>query len=78
VINIACGEAITVNAIIDLINDLLGKDIKPKYEPSRPGDVKHSLAEITLAERIIGFKPVESFKSGLQKAINWYAENLPH
>jgi nucleoside-diphosphate-sugar epimerase len=75
-VNIACGEAITVNAIIDLINKLLDKDIKPKYDPSRAGDVKHSLADISLAEKIIGYKPVESFKSGLEKSIEWYRKNL--
>jgi UDP-glucose 4-epimerase len=75
-VNIACGEAITVNAIIDLINKLLSKDIKPKYDPPRAGDVKHSLADISLAEKIIGYKPVESFKSGLEKSIEWYRENL--
>jgi UDP-glucose 4-epimerase len=76
VINIACGEAITVNAIIDMINKIVGKNIKPTYLPSRKGDVKHSLADITLAKKLIGFKPVISFKDGLKKAIEWYRVNL--
>jgi UDP-glucose 4-epimerase len=76
VINIACGEAITVNAIIDMINDLLGKNIEPIYAAPRPGDVKHSVADITLAEELIGFKPTVSFKQGLEIAINWYREDL--
>ncbi|MGD0571497.1 MAG: SDR family oxidoreductase [Sedimentisphaerales bacterium] len=76
VINIACGEAITVNAIIDMINKTVGKNIKPTYIPSRKGDVKHSLADITLAKKLIGFKPVISFKDGLKKAIEWYRVNL--
>ncbi len=76
VINIACGQAVTVNEIIDMINDLIGKKIKPNYTAARPGDVKHSLADITLAEKIIGFKPVVTFSEGLQKAIEWYRENL--
>jgi UDP-glucose 4-epimerase len=75
-INIACGQAVTVNETIAIINELLGKDIKPKYEPPRAGDVKHSLADIKLAKKIIGFKPKVQFKPGLQKAINWYRENL--
>jgi nucleoside-diphosphate-sugar epimerase len=76
VINIACGEAITVNAIIDMINKTVGKNVKPTYLPSRKGDVKHSLADITQAKKLIGFKPVVSFKDGLKKAIEWYRVNL--
>jgi len=76
VVNIACGEAITVNAIIDMINQIVGKDVQPIYADPRPGDVKHSLADITRAENLIGFKPVVSFNEGLQKAIEWYRDNL--
>ncbi len=76
VVNIACGEAVTVNAIIDMINEILGKNIMPIYAAPRPGDVKHSLADITLAQKLIGFKPKVSFRKGLQKAIAWYRENL--
>ncbi len=76
VINIACGESVTVNEIIDMINEILGKDIKPIYAPARPGDVKHSLADITLAKELIGFKPIVGFKEGLRMAIDWYRENL--
>jgi nucleoside-diphosphate-sugar epimerase len=76
VVNIACGQAVTVNEIIDMINNLLGKNVKPKYTASRPGDVKHSHADITLAQKLIGFKPTVSFHDGLQKAIDWYRDNL--
>ncbi|MFC1604343.1 SDR family oxidoreductase [Planctomycetota bacterium] len=76
VVNIACGQAVTVNEIIDLINNLLGKSVKPTYTPPRPGDVKHSLADITAARKLIEFEPVVQFKDGLQKAIDWYRENL--
>ena len=76
VINIACGEAVTVNEIIALINELVGKNIKPNYTGPRPGDVKHSLADITLAEKLIGYKTKVPFKQGLKFAINWYRDNL--
>jgi nucleoside-diphosphate-sugar epimerase len=76
VVNIACGQAVTVNDIIEMINDLLGKSIKPTYVAPRPGDVKHSLADITLAGKLIGFKPTVQFKEGLEKAIDWYRNNL--
>jgi UDP-glucose 4-epimerase len=76
VVNIACGQRITVNEIIRLINKILGKSVQPKYEPTRPGDVKHSLASIELAKKVIGYEPVVSFGDGLERAIVWYRENL--
>ena len=76
VVNIASGQAVTVNATIDMINASVGKDIKPLYTDSRAGDVKHSLADISLAEELIGFKPKVSFQAGLAKAIDWYRDNL--
>jgi nucleoside-diphosphate-sugar epimerase len=59
-----------------MINDATGKSVKPIYTDPRPGDVKHSLADISLAKELIGFKPVISFEDGLQLAIDWYRENL--
>lgn len=76
VINIACGERISVNAIIGLINEICGKNVKPNYAPTRAGDVKHSLAAIERAKELIGYQPVMLFKDGLIKAIQWYKENL--
>lgn len=76
VVNIACGQAVTINQIIGMINKLVGKNVKPIYAPSRAGDVKHSLADITLARKTIGFNPTISFQQGLEKAIGWYRDNL--
>ena len=76
VVNIACGRRITVNEIIKLINESLGKNIQINYEDQRPGDVKHSLADITIAKEVIAFQPIIEFRQGLEKAINWYKENL--
>lgn len=76
VVNVACAESVTVNRTIQLINQILGKNVKPIYADVRPGDVKHSLADITLARKIIGFEPVVMFAEGLRRAIEWYRENL--
>jgi nucleoside-diphosphate-sugar epimerase len=76
VINVACGEAVTVNAILAEINRLLGKKVQPNYVPARAGDVKHSLADITEARKLIGFEPVVLFQEGLEKSIDWYRRNL--
>ena len=53
VVNIACGKAVTVNEIIDMINKITGKSVKPIYTAPRPGDVKHSLADITAAKKLL-------------------------
>ncbi|MHC4543240.1 MAG: SDR family oxidoreductase [Planctomycetota bacterium] len=76
VINIACGQVVTVNETIEVINATEGKNIKPIYTDPRPGDVKHSLADIRAAENLIGYKPNVPFKQGLQMAIDFYRENL--
>jgi len=76
VINVACSESVTVNHTIELINKLLGKSVKPIHTDIRPGDIKHSLADISLARKIIGFEPVVKFDEGLRRAIEWYRENL--
>jgi nucleoside-diphosphate-sugar epimerase len=76
VVNIACGQAVTVNEIIAMINKLLGKNVKPRYVAPRAGDVKHSLADITAAKKLIDFTPSIQFEDGLRKAINWYRGHL--
>ena len=76
VVNIACGKAVTVNEIIRMINSITGKSVKPEYAPARPGDVKHSLADITAAKKLINYQPKVSFEQGLKIAIDWYKNNL--
>ena len=75
-VNIACGERITLNRIIALINQHLGTDIKPEYQDPRPGDVRHSLADVTAAGRVIGYEPRVMFDEGLELSIDWYRRNL--
>jgi UDP-glucose 4-epimerase len=75
-VNVACGESVTVNQIIQLINEQLGKKVRPKYVPERAGDVKHSLAAIDLARQVLGYEPIVSFAEGLRRAIEWYRKNL--
>ncbi len=72
VVNVACGECVSVNQVIARINQLLGTNVTPRYAESRPGDVRHSTADIQLAERILGFQPQVSFDEGLRRAIAYY------
>ncbi len=75
VVNIACGERVSINRIVARINEHLGTSIKPLYAPARPGDVRDSLADIRLARQLIGFEPPVSFDEGLARTIDWYREN---
>lgn len=72
VINVATGGSVSINFVIAEINRALGKQIEPKYVPERAGDVKHSLADITLAEALLEYQPRVSFAEGLAQTVAWY------
>ena len=75
-INIACGQSTSLNEILKILGRLLGKSIEPDYSDPRPGDVKHSLADISLANKTIGYQPCVYFAEGLERTIDWYSKNL--
>jgi nucleoside-diphosphate-sugar epimerase len=72
VINIACGKRYTLLDLVDLINEILGKNIEPRFEPERPGDVKHSLADIQKAKDLLGYEVRVDFREGLEKTIEFF------
>ncbi len=74
VVNIGCGEAIDLNRMVRDFNEVLGTHLEPVYEPPRAGDVKHSLADISAAAKLLGYKPAVRFAEGLRRTIAWYAE----
>ena len=76
VVNIACGERITLNRIIELINEHLDTQVEATHTDPRPGDVRHSLASIDAAKRVIGYEPKVMFAEGLARSIDWYKANL--
>lgn len=77
VINIAYGERTTLNELWDGINKLAGKAIDPKYKEERKGDVKHSLANVQKAKKLIGYMPEISIKEGLKETIAWFKSSYP-
>lgn len=74
--NIASGTAITINRLAELMRDLREEDVGVEYQPPRKGDVRHSLADISLAERTIGFRPRVDIESGLKEYIAWVAKEM--
>jgi len=72
VINIACGQRYTLLDLVKLINDILGKNIEPKFASDRAGDVKHSLAGIDKAKDILEYKVRVDFREGLRRTIEYF------
>jgi nucleoside-diphosphate-sugar epimerase len=72
VMNCAVHQRTDLNHLVTIINEILGKNVKPKYTEPRAGDVKHSFADISLIQETLGFKPKIYFEEGLRKTIEWY------
>ena len=69
VFNIACGRRITINLLIQNINQILGTAVAADYADPRPGDVKHSLANIGKARQFLGYEAAVDFQTGLERVI---------
>ncbi len=74
--NIACNAAVSLNRILDKLKTLMDKNVEPIYQPVRAGDVKHSLADISRAKKMISYEPLVHFDQGLERAIGWYVDNI--
>ncbi len=72
--NLACGEQITLLDMIAMLNRIMGKSIEPVFGPPRPGDVRHSRASIEKARSLLGYEPIVNFEEGLARTVRWYAE----
>lgn len=72
VFNIACGERTTVNALAREIGRLAKISVEPEYTDPRPGEIRHSYADLSRAKRILGYEPMVSFGQGLKMTFSWY------
>jgi UDP-glucose 4-epimerase len=72
VINVATGKQFTLLDLVASINRVLGTSIEPVFADPRPGDVRESLADISLARQLLGFEPTVSFDAGLERSIEYY------
>jgi nucleoside-diphosphate-sugar epimerase len=73
--NVGTGGRVTVNELVATLNDLLGTEIEPVHDDPRPGDVRHSHADISKAEELLGYEPQIGFKMGLENTIEFYRED---
>jgi nucleoside-diphosphate-sugar epimerase len=72
VFNIACGERVSLLDILEIVGSQAGRKLPPRFEPSRPGDVRDSLADISLARNVLGYAPKVAFRDGLAKTFDWF------
>ena len=81
VYNVAVGDRTTLNQLFELLASGLSQICRrpmlqaPTYQASRPGDVRHSQADVTKARKLIGYAPTHSIKEGLEEAMEWYVGN---
>jgi len=75
VYNIAKGGQTTLNELFDILKEISGKSINPVHGPERSGDIKHSLADVSKAKRLLGYDPITSPAEGLRKTFDWYKKN---
>ena len=78
VYNIACGSQITINQLFYNLRELAQLELEPTYGLPRPGDVKHSLADISKAQRLLNYHPTVLAKKGLNKVYHWCVKQTTH
>jgi UDP-N-acetylglucosamine 4-epimerase len=76
VANVACGEQWTLKAMAEEIRQICGSSIQPVHAAERPGDVKHSKADITRIRTLLGYEPVVTFKEGIRRTLEWNRSHL--
>jgi UDP-glucose 4-epimerase len=76
VMNMGIGERITLNQLLAELQRILGTNLPVHYEAPRAGDVRHSLADISRAEQLLGYRPIVKLAEGLEHTVSWYRENL--
>jgi len=72
VFNVATGARFDLNQTFQLLKNITGYSGDVKYAPERPGDVKHSLADLSRTEKQLGYKPLVNFEEGLRRTVEWY------
>jgi UDP-N-acetylglucosamine 4-epimerase len=72
VMNVACGDQISLNDMIELLKKISGKEINAIYLPERAGDVKHSKASIDKIKEVLNYHPEYRFQEGLEIVYEWY------
>jgi UDP-glucuronate 4-epimerase len=76
IFNLGNSVPILLNDLVDLIGRKLGKPVRKKYLPKQPGDVDHTLADLTKAHHMLGYIPKVPIETGIEKFVHWYKKSL--
>jgi nucleoside-diphosphate-sugar epimerase len=72
VINVATAGRISLNDLVRVMNGIIGSNVTPVYKEPRAGDVRDSQADISKADRLLGYKPTVSLEEGLKLTLDWF------
>lgn len=77
VFNIASGRDISILQLTAILKEIMNRNIEPFFLPPRPGDVQRTLADISKAKKLLGYRPIYDFESGLKETVDWFKNNQP-
>ncbi len=75
-VNLAAGGQTSLNTLLEMLHEIIGCDTPPIYADPRPGDIKHSLADVGKAERLLDYRPEVSLLGGLRLTTDWYRQRV--
>ena len=76
VVNVGTGMSYTLNQTVTELNRIFAKQVVPDFRAARAGDVRESLADVTVAREILGYRPLVDFQNGLERTVEWYRTAL--
>jgi len=76
ILNVGTGESYTLNQTITLLNRIFGREVTPRYDPPRSGDVLESRADVSLARQVLGYRAEVRFEPGLRQTVDWYRAQI--
>lgn len=77
VINVATGTRVSLLQVLHAVSAILGRNVAPRFDEARQGDVRDSQADIGKAARLLGYKPTVGLEDGLRRTIDWYRDSSP-
>jgi UDP-glucose 4-epimerase len=76
IFNIAAGERVSLNRVLEYLSELTGTEANARYEPARPGEVRHSQADISAAKEALGYRPAITAEEGLRRTVEWFQDQV--
>ena len=73
-VNVATGNRVTLKQLLTAMAKLLGVPARADHQPARSGDIRHSLADISRAKKLLGYRPTVDFETGLERTVEWYRQ----